>query len=718
MKKYVALFITIVLGILLSWDYHNFQREGYHLDLATLHPTQLNSVSSAKFTDNGLNLKCDTTSDAFLVFPVDIKTRFWKRLQIDLRQLKGVLAIDVFPRQVGRSGFSKLNRKFTSKLKQATFTWYLPPGEYSELRIDFDGYKHTAKPIITDIRVKEFSFFFSCELYLYILALLILGLMILPGSLIYANTAQNLSHGATNNLLYLFCNSLIFYFILYLFEIAAIKTGLPPTTTVVIAFILFLGGLFLGLKRRKRASLLRGIFKKEKNTFIAALLLVLISCMFVTKFAEAPFTSNSVNFHTLSRHTIFSKFGAHDNQFQYINGKAIADDEPFSKYYRNKKLTYDVQDRGILAGVIYSVFRTFLTSFSPYIGGSYLTYTIVGICMNVMVIFPLIVLFRRYFSLKYQNVFILLLCLNTFVLPNFYYTWFKFSGAALFISGVLLLLDSRKKVATWMVAGFMFGLASSMHAGNALAIPLMFLWFAGLNIFEFGFWCRQVFIFPVALSLVFILVNLPWSIVKALHFPDTHILVIQHFFLPAKIGPTLGATIINFFAANPLQTQLEHRMSNVIESARLTEFAHSFSVLDRKGITEFIQLYNNYQFFYFMFSVVPLFCIALIGNLGSRLYLKGKKNFENNRDIIQILPYEAATLFTLSFLTIIGLIFVAYSHLPDLNHALPAGPILIIHTLLIGWILKTGRIGHLLIATYAVFSAWRMITHSLLFIFI
>lgn len=714
--KSVAAFFTIILCFLLSWDYYNFQQKGYDLDLTALPAAQLNSVSSATFSDNSLHLMCDATNDAFLVLPLEIKTLFWKRLQLDLRQLSGIQAIDIFYREVDDEGFSKLNRKFISEVDQ-TLIFSLPPGVYSYLRVDFDGYLDTARPIIDNISLKEFSIFFSCELYLYLLAILILGLMILPGSLIYSITAQNLSHGATNNLLYLFCNSLIFYLALYLFEIAAIKAAMPPTVCVTIAFILLLGALLLGVKYKKRTPFLKEVLRKEKTTFIAALLLVLISCMFVTKFAEAPFTWDSVNHNTLDRLTIFSSFPGHDNQFQYINGKAIADDEPFSKYYRNNKLSYGVEDRGILPGVIYSVYRTFFTTFSTYIGSSYLTYTIVGLCMNVMVIFPLVVLFRRYFPSRYQNIFILVLCLNTFIFPNFYFTWFKFSGAALFISGVLLLFDSRRNLSNWLVAGFMFGIASSMHASNALAIPLMFLWFVGLSISEFGLWSRQVLFFPLALGMTFIFVNLPWSIVKALHFPDTHALIIQHYF-PAKQGPTLVATIKNFFATTPLQTQLEHRMGNVIKGVRLFEFLDCFRVLPSKGAAQFIKVYNNYQFYYVMFSVIPLICFGLLGQLSCAFFSKRTKGYENTGDFIDIMPYERVMLFTLSILTIIGLTFAAYSNVPDLNHALPAGPILIIHTLLIGWILQTGSFGQLLLAAYAVFGAWRIIAHSVLYIFI
>lgn len=716
MKK-TAILLGIILCIVLSWDYYNFKQEGERIVLDKNERIQVNSVSSISFSDAGMTVECDSTNDAFLIVPLPAKTHFWKRLQLDLKNLKGINAVEIFYREIDDKGFTRMPKRYVSGYVDDTFSWYLPPGEYSQLRIDFDGHQVKAKPIISEIRLMEFSFFFACEAYLYLLAILVFGMFILPGTLMYAITAKDSSQTARNNLLYLFSNSLIFYFILYLVEIAALETGVSSTLTVTIALILFLGGLLVAVKIRGRKALVLELFQKERKAFIASIIVIIISCIFITKFTEEPFTYASVNHNTLDRLTIFSHFPGHDNQFQFINGKAIADDEPFSKYYSHKRLFYEVQDRGMLPGVIYSVFRTFFTTFSTYIGSSYLTYTLVGLCMNVMVLLSLIVLFRRYFPERYVNVFLLLLCLNTFVFPNFYFTWFKFSGAALFISGVLLVLDSRKKVGNWLAAGFMFGLASSMHAGNALAIPPIFLWFVGLSIYEFSFFSRQVFLFPLGLTIMFVLTNLPWSIVKSLNFPDTHALIIQHYF-PARKQPTLGATILRFFEIHPLKEQLEFRLGNVIDMVRLTEFGKCFDALSKKGVNQFIEDYNNYQFFFFMFSVVPLFCITILSKLFSGLFAKGKLAIDRCKDTTGIIKHEALTLFAVSMFTIVALTFVAYSDLPDLNHALPAGTILIIHTLLLGWILNAGRAGHLLIGVYAVFSAWRMITHALLFIFI
>jgi hypothetical protein len=714
MKRLLPL-VCLILAVLLLQDYSNFNDQGRPLEISG-QPLAQNGVASTSFSGAGLAVECFPLQDAFIVLPFAEKIAFWKRIQVDLKQLQGILSVDVFYREAGREGFSKITRKFVGEGEVQSFTWFIPPGEYSQLRIDFDGCLDRAEPVIAAISLKKFSVFFLYELYLYPFAVVIWGILVLPGSLIYTLVAGEREAGATNNLIYFFTNSLVFYLLLYLVQTIAILLGIPATGTVSLAFLLLLGCLIAALALRGRLPLLLTVLKRERKTYLTSLFLVLVCCLFVTQFSEAPFSPDRVNFRTLGGPTIFSEFSAHDNLFQFINGKAIADGEPFSKYYGEKKLLYKVQDRGILPGVIYSVFRTIFSTFNPYIGGSFLTYTLVGLCMNTMVLFPLIVLFRRYCRPRLQTVFVVLLCLNTFVFPNFYYTWFKFSGAALFISGLLILLDSRRGLGNWVAAGLMFGLSSGMHAGNALAVPLVFLWLIWLVIVECGFWSRQALLFPVALVVTFVLANLPWSIVKALYYPDKHILIYQHY-LPGKRGATLAASARNFFEIHPLREQLEFRLNSLMGSLRLEKIVECYQILRDKGVYKFIQGYNNCQFFYFSFSVLPLLLTGAVGRCFSRLLPGPRVETGQPGGQVQTGKGEALSLFAVSLFTVLGLIFAAYTGYSDNNHALPTGTVLIIHTLLLAWILNSGMIGYLLLGTYAVFSAWRLITYSMVYIF-
>ena len=712
-------FIALCFCVLLFWDFYNNNQPATDLLNGVANPIKINNVASIEASGKGYTITCDTTKDAYIVLPFSHTTSFWKRIRTDFSRMGGVRSFEIFYKLKGDAGFTgkrKLKRKFVEVNTLYSYDWWIPPGEYEQIRIDFIGFHPKSKVVIEGLKLHDYSFFFYCEAYLYLLAIVILCLFILPGSALYALFAKQTDGAGRCNLLYFYCYSLIFYLALYLVEILAIKLGIPSTIAVTFCFVILTLTLFILLKKQGRFSFFKENIVSEKKVIIFAAFLVVVSCLLVTQLSGTPFELEKVNNDTIDGHTIFSKFDGHDNMFQYVNGKAIADDEPFSKYYGEGLLFYDVQDRGIVAGVIYSVFRTIFTTFSTYIGGSYLTYTLVGICMNVMVIFPLAVLFRRYFTEKFQTIFLIVLCLNTFVLSNFYFTWFKFSGAALFISGLVVLLEKRDRSWSWLVAGMMFGLSSSMHAGNALAIPLVFLWLAYLNIREYGIYSIRSLIFPVVLVAAFTIVNLPWVIVKQVHFPGTSKLLRQHF-LAGREGGSLFESAKHFLDSYPLARQIEIRTENLAKSLRLDEFKNCVELFTRGEYRKFVATYNNYQFFLVIFTIVPLFFISFFAAMTNFLMRKivmvnGALTEQSNS-----LDREMNILLLLSFTTIISIMLLAFKRMVDVNHELPAGTLLIIHSLLIGWILKSGRAGQLILFVYSVFSAWCIISFSQHYIF-
>lgn len=138
------------------------------------------------------------------------------------------------------------------------------------------------------------------------------------------------------------------------------------------------------------------------------------------------------------------------------------------------------EDREMLAGVVYAVFRSMGSVVSPFVGNSFMSYTIFGVAMNLMIIFPVIALIQRYVAIKSELFVILLILLlfgNAVFIVQSSMTWFKFSGAVLFLSSLLVLLRDRQHVATWLFAGFLFGLATNMHTSIAIGIPFYILWF-------------------------------------------------------------------------------------------------------------------------------------------------------------------------------------------------------------------------------------------------
>src|SRR5207248_1813856 len=138
--------------------------------------------------------------------------------------------------------------------------------------------------------------------------------------------------------------------------------------------------------------------------------------------------------------------------FQYVNAKAIANWEPFAKYYGGLRttygvlpgtapsavpaiglyeyngtgrLTYDVTAREMLVGVIYSVLLHTLRFLAPGWGDGFLLYTFFGVGCDLLVLFPLLVLARRYHAVSQATLFSWLMCSNACLFVVIYYTWFK-----------------------------------------------------------------------------------------------------------------------------------------------------------------------------------------------------------------------------------------------------------------------------------------------------
>jgi uncharacterized membrane protein YbjE (DUF340 family) len=254
-----------------------------------------------------------------------------------------------------------------------------------------------------------------------------------------------------------------------------------------------------------------------------------------------------------------------------------------------------------------------------------------------------------------------------------------------------------------------------MHAGNALAYPLIFLWFVGLNMKNFGLVSRQVVIWPLGLLLMFVLVNIPWSVVKASYFPDSHALIRQHY-LPGCQGNNLLACFLDFNKKHPLAEQLTTRLNNLLVAARVEEILYSKRLISEGNYAKFIKVFNNYQFFYVIFCVVPLACVALAAKGISALITPHVEKWGDTSESKR-LSGEMYTLLFLSCATIVGMILLNYREYPDINHQHPPGATLIICSLLIGITLQSGRVGWMMLGVYTLFSFWRIYMHSILYIF-
>jgi hypothetical protein len=195
--------------------------------------------------------------------------------------------------------------------------------------------------------------------------------------------------------------------------------------------------------------------------------------------------------------------------------------------------------------------------------------------------------------------------------------------------------------------------------------------------------------------------------VKSVYYPDHHTLIKEHFF-PGQHKDGLLNIFLGFMETHPLKIQFQHRMHNVLNSFRLQELAHLFKLLKQEDTITFIRYWSDKEFFLFSFSIYPLSIMAGFSKVFSKILSPAQYVGEIKRT--SQLSREAVALFFVSMLTVISLVFLSYSKAPDMNHQLPMGTVLIIHTLLIGFILKNGFVGRLILFLYASCSAWRITT--------
>ena len=713
MKKILVAVGFLLLFIILLVDYHNHYQPGQPLFDRLEKPTATHAIDTLTFSQDRLQLSFVPRHHPKITIAFSQHLEFYKRLRIQVDEIHGVRSILVYYQLAGDTGFVRHQRvqHAITDSTAANYDFLLPPGNYTKLRIDFIGAKASGSAFITDLQLREYSAFFYTESYLYLLVLIILASFILPGGLIYSLFVDREKVKSEDLLLFFFGGSLLFYLLVYAaIEVAHFLQFNAAKVAVTVSFLLLT--LLVGaLIRTQRWRIFLQTLAQEKRSFILVAIITLVCCLLFTRFVKEPFSFPSINWNTVNGEVTFSKFTGHDNMFQYVNGIAIADNEPFAKYYGDSQLGFGVQDREMLAGIIYGVAITLISVISPYISKSYLTYSLVGLCMNVMVIFPLIVLRRRYFGAGKDLLFVLLISLNTFVLPNYYFTWFKFSGAALFISGLLILLQYRQQTLAWLIAGLAFGLSTNMHAGNALGIPLVFLWLLFLNFREKGLPINKMLWQPILLSSVFILVNLPWALVKSHYYPDQHILLKFHYFPGPISDKGMAETISLFLQAHPLSEQIVYRFTNLFDSLRFEQFAEIYHTLAKDGLLNMFYVWSNSEFLYCSVALYPITLIAFICVLAGKIKAKrgmGVTLPQAGAERGGIAGREALGLLAMALATIVVLILLSYHDYPDANHHLPMGIILVIHALCIGYSLNCGRIGRVLLISYGCLSFWRI----------
>ena len=696
--KILVVPVLFLGGWLLFCDYNNYSSPGISLFAQLQHPQQMNSIKSISDSSIGLKYEFDPNLDPYIVIDFKKKLSFFRYLRIQVHDQAGVDSLDIYQKLQGNPGFNPkhLSKRIIKSKPVAEYDFLLFPGRYDSLRLDFEG-KHTEGSLaIQDVRLLDFSFFFYTESYFYLIGIAVFILIVLPGSMLYSLFIPRSHANSEDYLLQFFLYSLCFYTFLYCILELSLRLALPSRMIVGTSLVCLLSVLAVCLALKSRIELFKNLLHKERKSLIACIALVLACSFLLTRLSKEPFQFDNINWFTTHGDAIFCYFTGHDNMFQWINGKAIENNEPFSAYYGGRRQLYDVQDREMLPGVVFAVVRAVISAVSPHIGESFLVYSFVAIAMQIMVIFPLIVLVRRYYGNISEYFFVLILSLNNFVLANYYFAWFKFSGAALFLCGLTMLIRDKQSLFSWIFAGLAFGFSANMHAGNALGLPLIFLWCIFQMYQEKGQFSKELVLYPALLCLCFIAVNLPWAIVKSHYFPSHYTLIKEHYLPGQPLNRSLADSIKDFFSQHPISEQIVTRCSHLYHALRLEQLPHLFATWKQYGFLKFVESWCNSEFIYLAVSLYPLLTISFVIKMLE--YIK-EKFFEIRPNGVVILSQlrEARSLSAISLGTIILLILASYHHYPDATHHLPMGVTLLFFALLIGYSMNKGRMGKILL---------------------
>ncbi len=545
----------------------------------------------------------------------------------------------------------------------------------------------------------------------YATALFLSLLLILPGALLYGLV---FSQAYSNNqfLVLFFPLSILFYVALFCLIPLSHQFGLNNQTVTFTSFTLltfFL--LFANYRHNSLKSVGCYLYTNRGLLFLFALSLFLFT-YYVSYNTSNPFTHMS--WKSISGPKTFQTFSAHDNYFQYANGKVLQENLPFSSEYGDQSkgqrfLFYHPQDREMLPGILYASFRSLLSFIDTGIGKSYFTYSLFGIAANLMLIFPLMVFARRYVKIKSELLLLIIVFANAALISHTALTWFKLCGAGLFIAGIWLLLNDKKDLKSWLLAGLCFGLGTNMHPAVAIGIPLYFLWFVYQHGQTVKFAIKQWLSGPILLFLTFFLTTLPWKLIKTIAFPKSIALPVEYFFYGHTKNNSLLDSAISFFQQIPLNEQLAHRFQRLLDAFQWQRLQELYLILVEKNFVDFLFFWTKREFGFTVFLYYPLIAILII-SLFSRLLIPKTNSvkaawltWENrgkNRELV--------ILILLSISTQLAFIFATYTkYFVDLTWVQPLGLILIV---MLGMIIFARQyvLSSILLICYAVFSYFRL----------
>jgi len=539
--------------------------------------------------------------------------------------------------------------------------------------------------------------------FVYLLAVILLLAILVPGFLLYCALFE--PGRAQHLLIWLTPLSIFSLSLLYLVLVMARYLWPGPDFGVLLpAYGMLTLGLVAWLAVKSRLRTTFSELASIKWELLALVVVMLGVAAVISENLKLPLYTLT---HGHMRYLTYGAFGAHDMMFQYVNGIAVLHDEPFSKYYGNYKLLYHVQDRSVFGGVLYAVARGMAAPIHMELAYSYGFYTLFGSVLNVLVLLPVFALHRYFFTGTQRPWLILLLiCASAFLVTNFYLTWFKLAGAGLVISGIVLLLLEGRRARYWVIAGVLWGLAANFHPSLALSFPVVTLWLL------YRLWrARDKRLLPIVLAFAglmgaFVVMLMPWQIIKASHYEDTNKLFREHFLASEPYDEEQGITgsISSFAGRYTLAEQLATRYQRFAQSLRVEEVKVLAGLAWSGNWLEFLRKWNLVEAAYTIYVFVPLVVMLCLSGLLARWLPAASWSGPLTRH-----AGDFRALLATQVLSIVLIIIGTYGkNDPDLTWNMPMSSLVIVLYLLVHANIAVGRIGLALITTYALLTYYRL----------
>ncbi len=643
-------------------------------------------------------------NDASFVLPF-VRRVENEKLELRFRRLKNVRNVGIYLGVAGKPFLQTRGTVLNTAVpgRRSSMPVYhvrLPDGEYDRLRIVIDGRAEGAEAVLESITTLPLEVW-DHSVWVYAVALGLAVLLLLPGALLYV-VLHGSRWSSAGFQISLFPYSLVFYLAHYLFLAGALQvTSEYAHTAVVLGFVGALTALVALVRRKADRPRCAELLRASWQQFTAFTSLLLLLCFVLIHDANLPL--ENLFYTDISGPKTFDAFRAHDNIFQYVNGIAIANNEPFDRYYGNNQLIYRVEDREILPGVVYAVFRALLSPLKATLAESYLAYTLIGVAMNLMIVFPAAVIAKRYLRIDSTLPFVLLFSANAFMLGNYLITWFKLAAAALFLSGLYSMLEERAAQRRWVTSGLFFGLAANMHAGSALGLPLFVLWGTLRHVRDAGGIALRSVAGPAVLVVVFAAVVAPWMIVKRVYLEDNQTLIKTHFLSGYSSPEGLGASARLFLEHVSLPQQIPQRLGQLKDAVRATEVEELYRDFTERGFKPFLKRWNQLEFNYLSILLYPAILFATFGWL-----YRAVRPVDVRGNKIRG-AHTVRTMLVLSFLTMAILILVHYGrHAPDITYHQPLGVLALAHIVLIGSAWDSNRFIRAAYVVYGALAVYRL----------